>query len=423
MLARLRTTLARRHNLRAHFWQTLANYFQQGVGLVMSVALARLLTPIDFGKYAYVVAIFEIMLVCIPGASGMGQILIGDGGRTPQLFDTVRIMIYRFLILEFLGGLSLSIFFFWINHSQESVLLLSLTVIHCVNRPPGVYRCRLEACGNFKPIFLFGVCSSLFSAGVSVLLAFFGAGVFSLVAVNAAGALTGWIIFFRPAEKSYLCSRLKLSETLHFLRTSLWTWLVSVTSVLQNRADRIVIGSELSDKELGYYNRGLNFSPMAYLLLNSFLSNAATSSYARANSESQRLRLLAKTCGLVFSLSALNFFVWHYFADPLVPFIFGKQWVGAIPVFEALASLSICYGLRDIPSTFLLGKKKYRFFGLLNVISATLFLGGVFLLKGKLSIVLVAYILQASMALPGFLVLAAIAGHFLANYYKAKEIR
>ena len=408
LLAPLRATLARRHNLRAHFWQTLSNYFQHAIGLAMSVLLARILTPEDFGRFAYVAALFEILLVCIPFASGMGQILIGDGGRTPGLFDIINALVRRFIFVEAAFGVFLSCHFAVKGQPQDAVLAIGLTLFYVIGRLAAVYRCDLEARGNFKPIFLFGFWSAFLAAIFTVALALMGAGVYSLLAPPAISALIATVVFRYRFGCPYTPPTLNLATTWHFFRTSFWTWLVSVSTVVQSRADRIVIGSELSDRDLGYYNRGLNFSPLAYLTLNSFLSNAATSGYARAENDSHRFRLLAKTCALVFAFGIANFFVWWSFSDPLVPWIFGKQWVGAIPVFQALAPLSICYALRDIPSTFLLGQKRFRYFGTINLLSVVLFFGGILFMKGHLTIVTVAYILQLSMAIPGAIALGAI---------------
>ena len=289
---------------------------------------------------------------------------------------------------------------------------MGLVIAHALNRQAGVYRSDLEAKGEFKPICIFTFWSVLASGIACILLAAAGAGVYSLLASFLIGALLSYRFFLARDPRRTIVYSLSGRETLVFFKTSIWTWIVGFASTVQSRADRVVVGGALSERDLGYYSRGINFSPLSYLLLQSFMGNAATSSYARAVDDAHRLRILAKTCALVFTGAALNFTLWFYFSDPLVPLLFGPQWTGAIPVFTALAGLAFCFALRDIPTTFLLGQKQFRLMAGLNLVSTGLFLAGILSYRDGLTIVSTAYILQASMAVPGVIALVAIAVHF-----------
>jgi teichuronic acid exporter len=418
ILLRLRGMLGRRHNVRAHFWQSAANYLSQIVGLAMSLVLARLLTPEQFGQFAFVAALFAILLVLIPGASGMGQILISSGARDPALFYKIRYLIYRFLIVESALGGMLALYLFISGRPVEGWLAIGLVGAHIITRPAGVYRCDLETKGEFKPIFTFTFWSVLASGIASILLAAAGAGVYSLLAGVLIGAILSRRVFMAGDSRRKIRHPLSKGEALSFLRTSIWTWIVGFASTVQSRADRVVVGGALSERDLGYYSRGINFSPLSYLLLQSFMGNAATSSYARAIDDAHRLRILAKTCALVFTGAILNFVLWFYFSDPLVPMLFGPQWTGAIPVFTAFAGLAFCFALRDIPTTFLLGQKKFRLMAGLNLISTGMFLVGIFINHESLTIVTTAYILQVSMAVPGLIALIAIGIQFVFKRFK-----
>src|SRR6266436_9668888 len=86
-LERLLTTLQSRHTLRSHVWQSLANYTQQGFGLIFGVVLARLLTPADFGAYGFALA--TVFLALLPAMWSLAPTLVADGGRTDDLYGTV----------------------------------------------------------------------------------------------------------------------------------------------------------------------------------------------------------------------------------------------------------------------------------------------------------------------------------------------
>src|SRR5437868_12267557 len=80
---KLVSTLSVRHTLRSHIWQSLANYTQQGFGLVFGVVLARLLTPADFGAYGFALA--TVFLALLPAMWSLTPTLLADSGRTPGL--------------------------------------------------------------------------------------------------------------------------------------------------------------------------------------------------------------------------------------------------------------------------------------------------------------------------------------------------
>jgi len=374
----------------------------------MSLVLARILAPADFGIFAFVASIYEVLLVLIPCASGMGQILVGDGGKTPHLFDLINALVRRFLVLETACGIALVGCFVYTNNFQEAYLALALTIVHLINRTAGVYRIDQESKGNFKPVFIYTFWSSIFSSGLAVALAYNGAGIYSLVAPSAVGAITSVIVFIFIYGRSYKKPHLSFKSVSKVFQTSFWTWLQSLFSIVHSRSDRIVIGSNFSEQELGFYNRALNFSPLAYLLLGSFVSNAATSSYARAETYKKGKVIFKKNSILPLTFGLLNFLVWFFLSDKLVPMLFGNQWIDAVPVFQALSPLSLCFAFRDLPSTFFLGQRKFARATAIYFFSSLLFFGGILLFHSELNLLIVCIIFQTSLALPGIIFMTNI---------------
>src|SRR5437870_308078 len=91
-----------RPTLRSHIWQSLANYTQQGFGLIFGIILARLLTPRDFGAYGFALA--TVFLALLPAMWTVAPTLVADAGRTPELHPiaagfTWSITVVRFAII------------------------------------------------------------------------------------------------------------------------------------------------------------------------------------------------------------------------------------------------------------------------------------------------------------------------------------
>jgi O-antigen/teichoic acid export membrane protein len=124
------------------------------------------------------------------------------------------------------------------------------------------------------------------------------------------------------------------------------------------------------------------------------MSNPATSVLSRARDTAHQRSILLKTCLVVFSAGAANFCVWFFFSDPLVVWIFGEKWREAIPVFHALAGLSIAYAIMYIPSTFLTAAKRFRTVGTVRFIGVLIFLSVLFAFQSTLRLEMVCYLLQ-----------------------------
>jgi O-antigen/teichoic acid export membrane protein len=77
------------------FWLTLSQFLFSVKNLILSIILARLLTPDDFGLYAYLISVF--MVANIFGAPGMGVAIIQSVSRGYQgtfLFLTKKVFLW-----------------------------------------------------------------------------------------------------------------------------------------------------------------------------------------------------------------------------------------------------------------------------------------------------------------------------------------
>ena len=69
--------------MRAHFWQTLANYTQHIGGIALGVVLARILQPSDFGKFAFAQSV--VLLAQLPASWNIAQVLLATRCQDKKL--------------------------------------------------------------------------------------------------------------------------------------------------------------------------------------------------------------------------------------------------------------------------------------------------------------------------------------------------
>jgi O-antigen/teichoic acid export membrane protein len=343
MLQNLKRFLAERHNVRAHFWQSLANYTQSGGGMLLGILLARLLEPSVFGEFVLVTATLAFLM--IPVSFSTAQLLISDAGRTSGLLSRVLGLATLVCVVKMLLLLGYVGFNLW----QGDLVRAGVAAIAGAPLVFADYitalRCDLEGRGLFKQNFLVQILDLVAHASVAITLVLLGYGIYGLALGGVAGFVPHMILYVYLAG----CRSMKVTwsrDQLTFqFRKGFWLWLASVASNWYSRVDKVFLGILGSTTQLGYYNRAMNYGPISHILLNSLMTNATIRGLTLKQDLADRRSLFLKTMSVILSAAALNGVFWYFAADTLVPLVFGQQWGGATPAFVILGWLGIPYCL------------------------------------------------------------------------------
>lgn len=366
MISRLRSMLAQRHTVRAHFWQSLANYTQTGGGMLLGIILARMLQPEVFGKFALINA--SLLMLMVPFSFSASQLLVSDAGKTSGLFSRVMGMAW---IIFGLKCVALMIFWMvqWLRADIETIWVSLLVGIPLVcGDLIGVVRADLEGRGMFKPNFKVQLGGMLSHTAVSVSLVLAGCGIYGLAAGLFAAFLPQLLIYLKNTDRNLMQIQLDRQIFAEQFRVGFWLWLNQIAESWSARLDKLFLGKFGGNTELGYYNRAFNYGPISHLALNSFMTSATVRGIAMQEERKPMLRLIGKTSLLVVTGAVLNFILWWFFADPLVPLIFGSHWRDAIPVFETFAGLSLAYAIAYLPCAVLLAFKDFMTLALCRIV-------------------------------------------------------
>jgi O-antigen/teichoic acid export membrane protein len=399
MFRRFREMLARRRNLRAHFWQSAANYSQQAFGLVLGVALARLLTPEIFGEFTYITAVMGVFL--LPASWSLSSQIVAEirvkrDIVTDALHFSRRIVAARFAL--FVAAVA----FLWATRDTQAALLGVVIGLPLVGSEfVQVLRSAAEGARNFQINFYDSVIAGLGMAVLAIPAALFGLGVWALAVPAIPLFVIQLILFSKFTRQSLLPSTPPSGHS--YARSAGALWIANVCEATFTKADKLFLGQFSTMSSLGDYNRASNYAPLAARAFNSLLSNAAVASYVHAPSLEARRSILWKSSLLLFVAGSLNFLAFRWLSEPLVPLIFGKQWTSAIPVFEALAPLSLCMAFALVPATLLLADHRYRALASCRVLALGAFLLAAFLWRRDLDAVTMAILFQAGLVLQGFL--------------------
>lgn len=390
--------LGRRHTVRSHLWQSLANYIQQGTALLLSVILSRILTPSDFGEFAYASA--NVLLCLLPVAWSLASLVVADGGHTPEL--TAQALRFGWWVVGAKAVLVLGLVaaLFFTGHHLTAGLCLLIGLPESLREMNNVQRATLEGAGLFRQNFMCALLGGLFSLILMIPAARMGWGPYALVFPSFIALIVEYWIFLRVTKRSIFIKPGFPFEKKLF-RNGFWLWINGLSETAYARVDKWFAGKIFGAEVLGFYNRAFNFAPLSHLFLNSLMTNPTVVALVRCENAKARRCLFFKTAFLLGLAGAANWIFYAVASKPVILLLFGRQWLGAVPYFQAFAPLSLCYSIAYLPAAVLMATKRFHILALVRVADVGLFLGCLLAMATGITPITLAILLQAYLVVQG----------------------
>lgn len=325
--------------------------------MVMGIVLARLLMPEDFGRFAYISAIVTALM--IPFGATVTPLLVTDGGRNPALFGNVLGFMCITSALKLTVLSSFIIYQLVSNQPSQALLAFLIGLPVAIFDLPETLRADLEGQGRFGPNLAVQLVNLATHALVSISLVLLGWGAYGLALGGFAAYWPQLWLYLRTGERRISEARFKWQEIRSLGKSGMSFWTVQFSSNMAARIDKIFLGKFGGDVELGLYNRAFNYAPFSMFLFGSLLTNASVVAMRQQGTMRRQLAVVWKTSLLLFSGAVLNWAVLWWFSDPIVPWLFGNQWHGAIPVFQAFSWLGLAMALHYLPMNFLMANEAH----------------------------------------------------------------
>lgn len=237
-------------------WKFAERIVAQAVTFVVSVIIARILSPDDYSVISIAAIFFAFANVFIYSGLNTALIQKKDADITDYssvLFVSLIISIALYAILFFCAPLIASVYKKEILTSVIRVMGLTL-IIGAVNSILGAYiSSRLE----FRKFFFATIIGTVISAFVGIYMAVSGYGVWALVAQQMTNSIIDtailWLVTgFKPVFRIS-------SERLQPMLSYGWKILVtSLISVTYDEAFPLIIGIKFSPADLAFYSKGKN---------------------------------------------------------------------------------------------------------------------------------------------------------------------
>mgnify|MGYP000275061936 CR=1 FL=1 len=307
-------------------WSAIERFSVQGVQFLVSIVLARLLTPADFGLIA-IVLVFSVIFQTI-NESGLNTALIYKQDRDELDFSTafytnIGIGIVSYLLLFFASP--------WIASFYESDELISVMRVLSLNLIISslglVQLAKYTIKVDFKTQARASLIASLISGATGIIIACISHSVYAIVAQqltnNSIYVLLMWIFAKWKPMLAFSFARFKVLFTYAYKLI-----LARLISVLFDDIYSLAIGKLYTPTVLGYYNRAMSFRAVLSRNLISIVQRVSIPMLCEAqknNNEMQKvlLKFMSSTALFVYPLLAGLMVL----SKPLVLVVLGEKWL------------------------------------------------------------------------------------------------
>lgn len=328
-------------------WSAVDNVAQYAVSFVVSIVLARLLSPDDYGLIG-IIAIFTTVCTAIING-GFGTALIRKNDCTDDDYNTA-----------FIVNLGLSLVLYAIIFACSPLIadffgkqeLVALTRVSSITMIIGalaiVQQTRLTKRIDFKTQTKISLISAITSGVIGIGMALAGLGVWALVCQGIMAQLLRTVLlwFYNKWVPKLRFSKKSFNELFGFG----WKMMVSgILDTVWKELYQLVVGKFYSPATLGQYTRAKQFSQLFSSNLTIVIQRVTYPVLSEIQDEKERMvtayrRIIKLTMFITFTLM----FALGAVAEPLLYCLIGEKWHEAATYLPLICFVGAFYPLHAI---------------------------------------------------------------------------
>lgn len=325
--------LSYKRGVAALIWSSVDKILTNGVALIISIILARLIEPSEYGVIA-TANIFTVILSLFV-EPGMTSALIQK--KTSDRLDFSTILSFNivvgtglYLLLFCLSGVISQWFDLPILSPVIKVLGLQI-VIGSVNSVQIAY---VQKNMLFKRYFICSFTSVIVSAIIGIIMAYKGAGVWALVIYNLVKQFINTLMTFLLFQCRFGLnfSKKRFKEMFPFAGKMLFTKFIDQGYV---ETTQTIISKVYSSTELAFYNKGKSFPDLIISNLNSALSSVMFPYFSSMQDNFGELKKSLRTSIQMTSYICIPMMVGLLAcADNFIDVVLTHKWIDSVPFLQ-----------------------------------------------------------------------------------------
>lgn len=311
-------------------WRFAERCGAQIVTLIVSIVLARILIPEDYGTISLITVFTTILQVFVD--SGLGTALIQKKDADDLDFSSVFYFNFVVCLILYFGMVIAApyIAVFYNNITLTPVIrVISLTIV--VSGIKGIQQAYVSRNMMFKRFFFSTIGGTLFSAIIGVGLAYADCGVWALVGQQLSNTCIDtfilWVtVKWRP-KKMFSWVRLKI------LLSFGWKMLVSsLLDTIYNNIRSLIIGKMYSSVDLAYYNQGRQFPNVIVNNINTSIDSVLLPTMSSVQDNRSRVKQMTRRSIKISTYVMAPLMMGLAFcAKPIVNLVLTEKWLPCVP--------------------------------------------------------------------------------------------
>ncbi len=351
-------------------WTYVQQFGTVGIQLIVTIILARLLGPKEFGLIGMLGIFIQIAAILVQ--SGLTSSII----RSKQIDDDDLSTVFFFnLVLSlilygviYLGAPLVAIFY---KQAILTQLLRVLSITIVINAFSVVQISILTKELQFKRQTFIAFAALIISAVIAILLAYKGFGVWSLIWNTISNATISGILFwgFSKWKPKWIFSQSAFKRHFNFgYKLSL----SGLLNVLFENLYIVTIGKIFPPASLGYYTQANTLRNIPLNTISSALNKVTFPYFSKLNDDVELKKRLRQVINFSLFITAPLLVLIAIMSNEVIGVLFSAKWLPAAPYLSLLCLAGLFYPVHAFNLNILLVKGKSKEFLVLEIIKKVL---------------------------------------------------
>ena len=328
-------------------WRFMELLSAQGITLIVSIMLARMLTPQIYGTLALTMVFINLLNVFIDNGLGVALIQKKNADETDFSsvfwFNLLMCIILYFIVYVFAPHIAN------LYHKSEIIRIIRLIglviIVSAIKNIQQVYVMRNLL---FKKFFFATLVGTIGAAIIGILMAYYGFGVYALVSQYIFNAVVDTIILWFTVQwrPKFVFSYTKFKTLFSY------SWKILISRLIDTifiESKSLIIGKFYSEENLAYYSKGMQFPQFAISNITTSMNSILFPTLAQKQNDVIAMKYATKR---VIRISSL--FIWPSMigliavSKNLITVILTEKWLPTVPFLQILC---LGYALEPLQTT------------------------------------------------------------------------